>query len=84
MGVVFSAIVFCRFNVLEATLPSMISKIAPLAAKGTAMGIYAAYNSLVHFPVRLPEVFYYRISGGMPYLRLPQVCCCCGCWWPAP
>ncbi|MGA7750183.1 MAG: MFS transporter, partial [Gallionella sp.] len=32
---------FTSFNVLEATLPSMISKIAPLASKGTAMGVYS-------------------------------------------
>jgi MFS family permease len=28
------------FNILEATLPSLISKIAPPEAKGTAMGVY--------------------------------------------
>jgi len=33
---------FASFNVLEATLPSMISKIAPLASKGTAMGVYSS------------------------------------------
>jgi MFS family permease len=33
---------FTAFNVLEATLPSMISKIAPLASKGTAMGVYSS------------------------------------------
>lgn len=33
---------FTAFNVLEATLPSLISKIAPLAAKGTAMGVYSS------------------------------------------
>jgi predicted MFS family arabinose efflux permease len=32
---------FVGFNLLEATLPSLVSKIAPAAAKGTAMGIYA-------------------------------------------
>jgi len=32
---------FVAFNVLEATLPSMVSKIAPAGAKGTATGIYA-------------------------------------------
>jgi len=31
---------FVGFNVLEATLPSLISKIAPASAKGTAVGIY--------------------------------------------
>lgn len=32
---------FVAFNVLEATLPSMVSKIAPAGAKGTATGIYS-------------------------------------------
>jgi MFS family permease len=31
---------FVAFNILEATLPSLISKIAPPEAKGTAMGVY--------------------------------------------
>nr|WP_324259704.1 MFS transporter [Cellvibrio fontiphilus] len=32
---------FIAFNVLEATQPSMVSKIAPAGAKGTATGIYS-------------------------------------------
>jgi len=38
-----SAIVlfFIGFNLLEATLPSLLSKIAPAGGKGTAMGIYS-------------------------------------------
>ncbi len=32
---------FVAFNLLEATLPSMLSKIAPAGSKGTAMGIYS-------------------------------------------
>jgi MFS family permease len=32
---------FTAFNLLEATLPSLISKVAPSAAKGTAMGVYS-------------------------------------------
>ena len=31
---------FVGFNTLEATLPSLISKIAPASAKGTAVGVY--------------------------------------------
>ncbi len=31
---------FVAFNLLEATLPSLISKLAPVSAKGTAMGVY--------------------------------------------
>ncbi len=40
---------FTSFNVLEATLPSMISKIAPLASKGTAMGVYSSVQFLGAF-----------------------------------
>ncbi len=37
---------FIAFNVLEATLPSLISKIAPTGAKGTAIGVYNTSQSL--------------------------------------
>jgi MFS family permease len=37
---------FAAFNILEASLPSIISKIAPAGAKGTAMGIYNTSQSL--------------------------------------
>ncbi|NDP43234.1 MAG: MFS transporter [Aromatoleum sp.] len=33
---------FTAFNLLEATLPSLISKLAPPAVKGTATGVYSA------------------------------------------
>ncbi|MES9845398.1 MAG: MFS transporter, partial [Candidatus Sedimenticola sp. 6PFRAG5] len=32
---------FTAFNVLEATLPSLIAKVAPAESKGTAMGVYS-------------------------------------------
>lgn len=49
-GVAISLLLFfTAFNVLEATLPSMISKIAPLAAKGTAMGVYSSVQFLGAF-----------------------------------
>lgn len=32
---------FIAYNVLEATLPSLISRMAPIDAKGTAMGVYS-------------------------------------------
>ncbi|MDT9071165.1 MFS transporter, partial [Escherichia coli] len=32
---------FMAFNLLEASLPSLISKEAPAASKGTAMGVYS-------------------------------------------
>ena len=49
-GVAVSLLIFfTAFNILEATLPSMISKIAPLAAKGTAMGVYSSVQFLGAF-----------------------------------
>jgi len=40
---------FIAFNLLEATLPSMLSKLAPAGAKGTAMGIYSTGQFLGAF-----------------------------------
>jgi MFS family permease len=37
---------FVAFNLLEASLPSLISKLAPVSAKGTAMGVYNTAQSL--------------------------------------
>ncbi len=39
--VVALVLFFTAFNLLEAVLPSMVSKIAPAESKGTAMGIYS-------------------------------------------
>lgn len=40
---------FTAFNLLEATLPSMLSKMAPAGAKGTAMGVYSTSQFLGAF-----------------------------------
>jgi len=37
---------FLAFNLLEATLPSLVSKIAPAGSKGTAIGVYNAFQFL--------------------------------------
>ncbi len=37
---------FTAFNLLEASLPSLISKVAPAGGKGTAMGVYATSQFL--------------------------------------
>ncbi len=37
---------FVAFNILEATLPSLVSKIAPPESKGTAMGVYNTSQAL--------------------------------------
>ena len=38
---VWLVVLFTGFNVLEATLPSLVSRMAPADSKGTAMGIYS-------------------------------------------
>jgi MFS family permease len=49
-GVAVSLLLFfTAFNVLEATQPSIVSKIAPLAAKGTAMGVFSSVQFLGAF-----------------------------------
>jgi MFS family permease len=49
-GVVLLAVLlfafFCGFNVLEASQPSMVSRIAPPHARGSAMGVYNTLQSL--------------------------------------
>ncbi|TQV72929.1 MFS transporter [Aliikangiella marina] len=35
---------FTGFNLMEALLPSMISRIAPLSGKGTALGVYSTFQ----------------------------------------
>lgn len=40
---------FTAFNILEASLPSLMSKLSPLANKGTAMGVYSSAQFLGAF-----------------------------------
>ena len=42
-------IFFCGFNVLEASQPSMASRVAPAHARGAAMGVYNTLQSLGFF-----------------------------------
>lgn len=44
-GVVITLFMFfLAFNLLEATLPSLVSKIAPAGSKGTAIGVYNSFQ----------------------------------------
>ncbi|MDH4568536.1 MFS transporter [Pseudomonas sp. BN414] len=46
-ALVFGTIIFfTAFNLLEASLPSLISKVAPAGGKGTAMGVYSTSQFL--------------------------------------
>jgi MFS family permease len=69
-----SAIVlfFIGFNLLEATLPSLLSKIAPAGGKGTAMGIYSTSQFI--------GAAFGGVLGGAVYgsYGLGGVFACCG------
>lgn len=50
---------FWGFNLLEATLPSLVSRLAPAARKGTALGVYNTFE--------FAGVFFGGIIGGAVY-----------------
>jgi MFS family permease len=59
--VLFAALIvfFSAFNVMEASLPSLITKVAPPDVKGTAMGVYSSLQFL--------GIFIGGIIGGMAH-----------------
>jgi predicted MFS family arabinose efflux permease len=52
---------FSAFNVMEASLPSLNSKVAPAEVKGTAIGVYSSLQFL--------GIFIGGIIGGMAHQR---------------
>jgi MFS family permease len=52
---------FTAFNILEASLPSMMSKLAPIENKGTAMGVYSSAQFI--------GAFMGGILGGVMYMQ---------------
>jgi len=63
---------FWGFNVLEAMLPSLVSRVAPAAGKGSAMGVYNTFQFL--------GVFFGGFVGGVLYgnLGITAVFIICG------
>jgi MFS family permease len=55
---------FAAFNLLEATLPSLISKIAPVGAKGTAIGVYSSVQFLGAFTGATAGGYLFEHHGG--------------------
>ncbi len=55
---------FAAFNLLEASLPSLISKIAPVGAKGTAIGVYSSVQFLGAFTGATAGGYLYGNYGG--------------------
>jgi MFS family permease len=72
---------FTAFNLLEATLPSLISRVAPVDCRGTAMGIYSSsqffgaflggtLGGLLHGRFGLHAVFIVAAAGALAWLLL--------------
>lgn len=57
------AIFFSGFNVMEASLPSLITKAAPPEAKGTATGLYSSLQFLGIFAGGVGGGFAHQIAG---------------------
>ena len=68
--VLWLALYFVAFNILEATQPSLISKIAPADAKGTAMGVYNTCQSLSLFAGSAAGGVIYQHWGATPVFVL--------------
>lgn len=71
---------FSGFNVLEATLPSLISKIAPADKKGSAMGIYASSQFLGAFLGGVLGGWLYGLSGASTVFVTTSAVLLCWLW----
>jgi MFS family permease len=69
---VLMLVFFCGFNALEATQPSLASRIAPRAMRGTALGVYNTLQSLGFFVGGLVGGWLVKSWGS------PAVFLCCG------
>lgn len=55
---------FLAFNLLEASLPSLVAKIAPPDKKGTAMGVYTSFQFMGAFVGGVSGGWLYEYGGG--------------------
>ncbi len=78
---------FVAFNLLEATLPSLISKVAPAASKGTAMGVYSTsqfFGAFIGGVVGGWVQSYYGMPGVFWFSALAALLWCGVAWGMAP
>jgi len=68
----FLLIFFTPFNVLEAMLPSLVSRIAPAELKGAAIGVYSSVQFLGAFAGAAAGGFLYS-RWGVPGIVIPGV-----------
>ena len=64
---------FSAFNVMEASLPSLITKTAPPDAKGTAMGLYSSLQFLGIFVGGVVGGFAHQFGGSGAVFALTAV-----------
>ena len=69
---------FIGFNILEASMPSLVSKIAPANLKGTAMGVYNTMQSLGLFTGGMMGSRAYEAWG---YTGVFVLCCVLVALW---
>ena len=69
---------FIGFNILEASMPSLVSKIAPAHLKGTAMGVYNTMQSLGLFTGGMMGSRAYEAWG---YTGVFVLCCVLVALW---
>jgi predicted MFS family arabinose efflux permease len=78
-GIVASLFVyFLAFNILEASLPSLISKMAPAAAKGTAMGVH---NTAQSFGIFVGATLGGYLSHALGFSAVFIFCACLMAIW---
>jgi hypothetical protein len=61
--VVFLVVFFTAFNIVEAVLPSLISRLAPAGAKGAAIGVYSSVQFLGTFVGSVAGGFLFERHG---------------------
>ena len=66
---------FCFLNTLEALLPSLVSRLAPAAAKGSAMGIYSSSQFLGAFVGGAGAGWLYGAIGPLGLFSVMAVLC---------
>lgn len=74
----FVFLFFVAFNLLEAMLPSLVSKISPAGSKGTALGVYSTFQFSGAFVGGLAGGYLLETAG---YTQLFMACAIlCGFW----
>lgn len=66
---------FCFLNTLEALLPSLVSRLAPAAAKGSAMGIYSSSQFMGSFVGGAGAGWLYGVVGASGLFAVVGMMC---------